>query len=57
MSQSEFERQMAALKRRQELLRAHRNGLASVQAVKVRAFTVKEHKVRAHTRLYYRLES
>lgn len=54
MSDSEFQKQMALLRRRMELLGLARRGAADVLRVKVKEHTVPEHQVRAHVRVLYR---
>jgi hypothetical protein len=54
MNANRFEKEMARLKRRLDLLKLAREGRADVERVHVREYTVREHKVRAHIRIYYR---
>lgn len=57
MSEAEYEKQIAACSRRLNLLRLARSGSAKIQRVSVKSYTVREHRVRAHTRVYYRMEN
>jgi hypothetical protein len=55
MSENEYQKQMARLRRKLQMMEMARTGNVAIQRVKVRQYTVSEHTVRAHTRLYYRL--
>lgn len=54
MTDEEFKKEIARLRRRLELLKLARSGSAEIRRVKVRQYKVRAHVVRAHTRVYYR---
>lgn len=53
MNKEQFEKEIARLARRLQLLKLAREGSVDIRRVKVRTYKVRAHTVRAHTRVYY----